>query len=264
MKTILKDYFDNQRNGINGVKLTILMVLFFFFMFFQIIFLEEVQFLNNIDEFINVFFSFPTFPIFGAFNSFLFVVMLLWFFGYSFPRCETINKNNKISFQLIISISLILLFFTFLLYDYNREGNLKFGNVVLYFLAAASEEIINRVFILGNMIFVLRKNKMKNYIWISVILSSLFFLVCHIPYTLMIGKANIVNYFSIFSFGILTSWIYIKTSNLYLVVFLHFVCNLLLLELHFVDGLNLLFEVFIQIFMIFLAVKGKNILDRNQ
>ena len=63
MKTILKDYFDNQRNGINGAKLTLLMVLFFFFMFFQIIFLEEVQFLNNIDEFVNVFFSFPTFPI---------------------------------------------------------------------------------------------------------------------------------------------------------------------------------------------------------
>ena len=145
MKTILKDYFDNQRNGINGAKLTLLMVLFFFFMFFQIIFLEEVQFLNNIDEFVNVFFSFPTFPIFGAFNSFLFVVILLWFFGYSFPRCEIINKNNKTSSQLIISISLILLFFTFLLYDYNREGNLKFGNVVLYFLAAASEEIINRV-----------------------------------------------------------------------------------------------------------------------
>jgi membrane protease YdiL (CAAX protease family) len=262
MKTILKDYFDNQRNGINGAKLTLLMVLFFFFMFFQIIFLEEVQFLNNIDEFVNVFFSFPTFPIFGAFNSFLFVVILLWFFGYSFPRCEIINKNNKTSSQLIISISLILLFFTFLLYDYNREGNLKFGNVVLYFLAAASEEIINRVFILGNMIFILKKNKIKNYVWFSVILSSLFFLICHIPYTLMIGKVSVLNYVSIFSFGILTSWIYIKTSNLYLVVFLHFISNLLLLELHFVNSLNILFYMCILIFMIFLSVKGKNILKR--
>ena len=170
---------------------------------------------------------------------------------------KQIFKNNKVS-ALIVSV---VTCFVLLIYIMDKDENkiINFSDILFYLSAAFYEEIIFRCFLLGAIIVLLKKNNVKNNIWFAVLISSFLFLVVHMPYTISIDKVNFLNYLSIFIGSILFSWLYIRYSNIFLVIFMHFILNLVLLELP-INTYTLLY-FFLKIILIIFIVASNYIIN---
>lgn len=96
------------------------------------------------------------------------------------------------------------------------------------FLSAVYEEVFFRYFILGMFFSLLQNFPVLKRLWLAVLGTTAVFVVAHFFSTYQNGAINLFNYVGLALFSIGTCWIYIKYSNLLLVVYVHFIGNFIL------------------------------------
>ena len=96
------------------------------------------------------------------------------------------------------------------------------------FLSAAFEELFFRYFILGIFFSLLKGFSVLKRLWMSILGTTLVFVIAHFFATYQNGTINVLNYVSLALFAVGTSWIYIKYSNILLVIYVHFIGNFVL------------------------------------
>ena len=95
--------------------------------------------------------------------------------------------------------------------DYYTDENILFTNIVDHaVIPAIAEELLFK----GLLYFTLRK---RFNVFVSVIISSLLFAGCHL---------DLIQFIPLFLFSCFTFWVYLRTGNIILPMFIHFINNL--------------------------------------
>lgn len=187
-------------------------------------------------------------------NNNLIYISIIFYIIYRLKDCKKdfINKTrnifSKLSFKFIFAIVLFNIFFSYgLLYGFdlimytiqNPAKNLFFvyGEIFTIIISPISEELIFRG------IFLNRINKFYS-IHFSIIISSILFAILHPPGAIIAA----------FVFGMCMSIIYLKSNNILLPIFTHFLNNLISELIYNLDACNFIFtNPFVIILFLFLA-----------
>jgi membrane protease YdiL (CAAX protease family) len=221
----LRDYYQNHLFSISWPVFVLLVLLFLANIGFYIFYLHEFAPMQDIVTFSDGYIS-PGI-VNNTYSILLFYVLFNGFRkrGARFP----LFKNNLISAVIILGVSAAGFFIVSPFYA--KEDLLFVPGGVDYvdlFLSAVFEELFFRYFILGMFFSLLTGFSVLKRLWLSVLGSTAVFVVAHFFSTYQNGTINIFNYVSLAIFAIGTSWIYIKYSNILLVVYIHFIGNFIL------------------------------------
>lgn len=248
MNYTLKQYKDNLFPNSSSIQLV--------FLFFVNFFIITINWLISNTKKLFFIDSYNIHAIWNILATLIIVFLNIKIFNLNL-KFRNIFKNNKASL-LIFSIMICLVLFIYII-DRDEKKAMYFSDILFYLSAAIYEEIIFRCYLLGIIIVLLKKYKIKNNVWFAILISSFLFLLVHIPYTSLIGKSHFINYLSIFIGSIMFSWLYIKYSNIFLVVFMHFILNLVLLVLPI--NTNILLLLFLEFFSLFIIIASSNIIN---
>ena len=219
MTTKLRDYHGNQLFQITWIQFLLLLVLFLANIGFYIVYLN--RFLEKALTFTN---GYLTPGI--IFNLYSIGSFYLLFKRFKIWPSVSFLKNNTVSAILILLISAAAFFILSPFYEKEDLLIVPAGvDFVDLFLAAVFEEIFFRVFILGIFIHLLSRLSIRKRLWLSILGTACIFTIGHFFSTYYYGSINLFTYASLLVFSIGTSWIYIKYSNLILVVYVHFLGN---------------------------------------
>lgn len=138
-------------------------------------------------------------------------------------------RNNVVSAIIVLVLSAFAFFVVSPFFE--REDWLLVPggpDYIELFLSAVFEELCFRYFILGMFFSLLRNIPVRKRLWLSILFTTLLFVIAHFFSTYRNGTVNVFNYAGLALFSIGTCWIYIKYSNLLLVVYVHFIGNFIL------------------------------------
>ena len=90
------------------------------------------------------------------------------------------------------------------------------------------EEVFFRYFLLGIFFHLFAGQPVLKRLWLAILATAGVFAIGHVFSTYQNGTINLFNYVSLVVFSIGISWIYVKFSNILLVVFIHFLGNFIL------------------------------------
>ncbi|CAM3364169.1 CPBP family intramembrane metalloprotease [Flavobacterium longum] len=160
-------------------------------------------------------------------------VIPVFYFLFSRYRTSRVKwpwfRNNLESAIIILILSVFAFFVVSPFYEKTDLLLVPGGpDYIDLFLSAVYEEVLFRYFILGMFFILLRGHSVLWRLWLSVFGTTLVFVAAHFFSTYQNGAINLFNYVGLALFSIGTCWIYIKYSNLLLVVYVHFIGNFIL------------------------------------
>jgi membrane protease YdiL (CAAX protease family) len=181
-----------------------------------------------------ILFSYLLNPIQGQWVTVIIMLAGIWLFGYlsrlGFKRKNLLKGLQYASPVLIGSLySLVLSIVYVKQYKLYIPGIYRIISIVFQMLAIGFfEEILFRGILLNTIIY--RFNKKKRSIYYAIIISSIIFGLCHLsnlinrPY-ILIGTVSQVLYTTMI--GILYSIVYIKYKNIWSIIIMHTLFNLM-------------------------------------
>lgn len=225
MNLKLRSYYGNQQFQIAWPAFLGILILFLGNIWFYIFHLQYFGFMQSIVDSTNGYITI------GIIYNLYSVVIFYWLFhrfrtpGSGLP----LFRNNAVSAVLILLISAAAFFIVSPFYE--KEDLLLVPAGVDYadlFLCAVFEEIFFRYFILGIFFHLFHGRPVLKRLWLSVFATAGVFTIAHLFSTYQNGTINLFNYVSLLVFSIGISWIYIKYSNIILVIYVHFIGNFIL------------------------------------
>lgn len=225
MQLKLRDYYNNQRFSITWMQFVLLLVFFLANIGFYIFYLHGFQLMRDFVSWTDGYVT----P--GIVNN-VYSIALCWLLFNHFRKPNAglpLFANNTVSAMIILVLSAAAFFIVSPFYE--REDLLLVPGGVDYidlFLSAVFEEVFFRYFILGMFFSMLKGFPVLKRLWLSVLGTTAVFVAAHFFSTYQNGAINIFNYVSLAVFGIGMCWIYIKYSNIILVVYVHFIGNFIL------------------------------------
>lgn len=250
MNVALRSYVDNLKIVTSWKNLIVLLTISYITVFVSLFLI------NNIERlFFNEYIGLSIYWTLISTGIFIYI-------GNMLTNNSLTNKSFNRNFKFALNISFLLILTVLLCAFLFRDlENSRHNPTISYFLhllvMSVYEEVLYRYFFLTIVIYLFKKSNVKNAVWKGVLLVSFFFLIAHIPYTLIIGKVNWFNYLSIFLHSILFSWIYIKFSNIYMVIVFHLLLNISILFLPIYPSINVLLQLFLMISMFIVALYSK-------
>jgi membrane protease YdiL (CAAX protease family) len=221
----LRDYYPNTLFNITWPVFSFLLLLFLANIGFYIFYLHEFSLMKDLVAFSDGYIS--TGIINNIYSIFIFY-LLFNFFREPTARFS-LFRNNQISAIIILVLSVAGFFIISPFYE--KEDLLFVPGGVDYidlFLSAGFEELFFRYFILGMFFSLFQGFPVLKRLWLSIFGTAVVFVIAHFFATYQNGTINILNYVSLALFAIGTSWIYIKYSNILLVIYVHFIGNFIL------------------------------------
>lgn len=225
MKLKLRSYYGNQLFQFTWPVFLGLLVLFLGNIWFYIFHLQHFDFMQDIADSTN---DYVTIGI--IYNSYS-ILIFYWLFNcFRAPKSKLpLFKNNMVSAVIILLISAAAFFIVSPFYE--KEDLLLVPAGVDYvdlFLCAVFEEVFFRYFILGIFFHLFNGQPVLKRLWLSIFATAGVFTIAHLFSTYQNGTINLFNYVSLVAFSIGISWIYIKYSNIILVIYVHFIGNFIL------------------------------------
>lgn len=218
----LRSYYGNHQYDISWPMFLGLLVLFLANIGFYIFFLHDFQLISDLVAYTNGYIT-PGI-INNAYSILLFYFMFRMFRSQGFKM--VMFRNNTVSAMLVLLISACGFFILSPFYEREDLLIVPAGvDFVDLFLSALFEELFFRVFILGIFVHLLSNFSIRKRLWLSILGTAGVFTIAHFFSTYQNGSINIFTYVSLLVFSIGMSWIYIKYSNLILVVYVHFLAN---------------------------------------
>lgn len=225
MNLKLRDYYGNHLFNVSWPVFGLLIAAFLANIGFYVFYLHEFRPMQKIVAFFDGYVS----P--GIVNN-VYSILLFYILFSRFRRPAKrlpLFRNNMVSAIVILCLSAAAFFIVSPFYE---KHDLLFvpGGVdyVDLFLSAVFEELFFRYFMLGMFFSLLAGLPVLKRLWLSVLGSTAVFVVAHFFSTYQNGTINLFNYASLTIFAIGISWIYIKYSNILLVIYVHFIGNYLL------------------------------------
>ncbi|RZJ29422.1 MAG: CPBP family intramembrane metalloprotease [Flavobacterium sp.] len=222
MNLKLRSYYGNHHFNIGWPAFVALLLLFLanigFYIFYLHDFKAVADFVKYTDGYITP----------GIINNVYSIA--LFYFLFAFFRTHDAKprlfRNNTVSAVLVLLISGSGFFILSPFYEKEDLLIVPAGvDFVDLFLSSVFEELFFRVFILGMFVHLLSAFPIRQRLWLSILGTALVFTVAHVFSTYRNGSINLFTYSSLLIFSVGMSWIYIKYSNLILVVYLHFLAN---------------------------------------
>lgn len=225
MNLKLRSYYGNQLFQITWPVFLGMLALFLGNIWFYIFHLQHFGFMQGIVDSTNGYITIGI--IYNLYSIFIFY----WLFDY-FRAPESklpLFKNNTVSAVIILLVSAAAFFIVSPFYE--KEDLLLVPAGVDYvdlFLCAVFEEVFFRYFILGIFFHLFKGKPVLKRLWLSIFATAGVFTIAHLFSTYQNGTINLFNYVSLVVFSIGISWIYLKYSNIILVIYVHFIGNFIL------------------------------------
>lgn len=222
MNLKLRSYYGNQHFDISWTVFLCVLALFLANIGFYIFFLHNFALVSDFVAYTDGYITAGI--LYNIYSILLFLVL----FGCFRRRGSkmALFKNNTISAVLVLLISASAFFILSPFYEKKDLLSVPAGvDFTELFLSALFEELFFRAFILGIFVHLLSRLPLRRRLWASVLATAGVFSIAHIFSTYVNGSVNLFTYSSLLAFSIGMSWIYIKYSNLILVVYLHFLAN---------------------------------------
>jgi membrane protease YdiL (CAAX protease family) len=225
MKLKLRDYYQNHLFNISWPVFALVVLLFLANIAFYIFYLHEFSLMKNLVAFFDGYVS-PGI-VNNIYSIFIFYILFNYFRA---PNAKfSLFRNNLVSAIIILCLSGAAFFIVSPFYE--KEDLLFVPGGVDYidlFLSAVFEELFFRYFMLGMFFSLFKGFPVLKRLWLSILGTTAVFVIAHFFSTYQNGTINILNYVSLALFAIGTSWIYIKYSNIMLVIYVHFIGNFIL------------------------------------